>query len=135
MPASAPLVPVRPAPRSLKPSPGPLEIFADGLAIEIRRDDRVLYDSPLEEAGFEPSVPLCPHPGLIGSFVGDRGSWRSGCRDALWLYRGAGPGEWRQAYAVRAVQFAVPRRQCEDPARLLERGAVPRPRRLPRSRP
>src|SRR6202035_3786214 len=55
MPASAPLVPVRPAPRSLKPSPGPLEIFADGLAIEIRRDDRVLYDSPLEEAGFEPS--------------------------------------------------------------------------------
>jgi class 3 adenylate cyclase len=37
----------------LKPSPGPLEIFADGLAIEIRRDDRVLYDSPLEEAGFD----------------------------------------------------------------------------------
>jgi class 3 adenylate cyclase len=30
-----------------------LEIFADGLAIEIRRDDRVLYDSPLEEAGFD----------------------------------------------------------------------------------
>jgi hypothetical protein len=29
----------------------------DGLAIEIRRDDRVLYDSPLEEEGFEPSVP------------------------------------------------------------------------------
>src|ERR1700720_1083258 len=28
MPASAPLVPVRPAPRSLKPSPGPLEFFA-----------------------------------------------------------------------------------------------------------
>jgi hypothetical protein len=27
------------------------------LAIEIRRDDRVLYDSPLEGAGFEPSVP------------------------------------------------------------------------------
>src|ERR1700738_4484103 len=58
MPASAPLVPVRPAPRSLKPSPGPSEIFADGLAIEIRRDDRVLYDSPLEGTGFEPSVPL-----------------------------------------------------------------------------
>src|SRR6202043_1617839 len=82
MPASAPLVPVRPAPRSLKPSPGPLEIFADGLAIEIPRDDRGLSDSPLAEAGFEPSVPLCPHPGLIGSFVGDRGSWRSGCCDA-----------------------------------------------------
>jgi hypothetical protein len=49
--------PVRPAPRSLKPSPGPLEIFADGLAIEIRRDDRVLYDSPLEGDGFELSVP------------------------------------------------------------------------------
>src|ERR1700730_10906565 len=31
-------------------------------------------DSLLEEAGFEPSVPLCPHPGLIASFVGDRGS-------------------------------------------------------------
>ena len=57
MPASAPLVPVRPAPRSLKPSPGPLEIFADGLAIEIRRDDRVLYDSPLEGDGFGLSVP------------------------------------------------------------------------------
>src|SRR5258707_12757697 len=57
MPASAPLVPVRPAPRSLKPSPGPLEIFADGLAIEIRRDDRVLYDSPLEGGGFELPVP------------------------------------------------------------------------------
>jgi hypothetical protein len=27
-------------------------------ASEIRRDDRVLYDSPLEESGFEPSVPL-----------------------------------------------------------------------------
>src|ERR1700720_4513556 len=57
MPASAPLVPVGPAPRSVKPSPGPLEIFADGLAIEIRRDDRVLYDSPLEGDGFELSVP------------------------------------------------------------------------------
>src|SRR5258706_15352047 len=57
MPASAPLVPVRPAPRNLKPSPGPLEIFADGLAIEIRRDDRVLYDSPLEGGGFELPVP------------------------------------------------------------------------------
>jgi hypothetical protein len=34
-----------------------LEIFADGLAIEIRRDDRVLYDSSLEGTGFEPSVP------------------------------------------------------------------------------
>jgi hypothetical protein len=33
------------------------EFFADGLAIEIRRDDRVLYDSPLEGDGFEPSVP------------------------------------------------------------------------------
>jgi hypothetical protein len=32
------------------------------LAIEIRRDDRVLYDSPLEEAEFEPSVPR-----LLGS--------------------------------------------------------------------
>ena len=29
----------------------------DGPAIEIRRDDRVLYDSPLEGGGFEPSVP------------------------------------------------------------------------------
>src|ERR1700720_296498 len=57
MPAPAPLVPVRPAPRSLEPSPGPLEIFADGLAIEIRRDDRVLYDSPLEGDGFELPVP------------------------------------------------------------------------------
>jgi drug/metabolite transporter (DMT)-like permease len=28
-----------------------------------------------------------------------------------------------------------PRRQCNDPARLVEQGAVPRPRRLPRSRP
>src|SRR5207253_3032435 len=27
------------------------------LAIEIRRDDRVLYDSPLEERRFEPSIP------------------------------------------------------------------------------
>jgi hypothetical protein len=34
-----------------------LEIFADGLAIEIRRDDRVLYDSSLEGTGFELSVP------------------------------------------------------------------------------
>jgi hypothetical protein len=30
----------------------------DGLASEIRRDDRFLYDSPLEGSGFEPSVPL-----------------------------------------------------------------------------
>jgi hypothetical protein len=44
-------------------------------------------------------------------------------------------GERRQAHQVRAVQFAVPRRQCEDPARLVERGGVPRSRGLPRSRP
>ena len=31
----------------------PWKFSADGLAIEIRRDDRVLYDSPLEESGFE----------------------------------------------------------------------------------
>jgi len=47
-----------------------------------------------------------------------------------WLHRGAGPREWRQAHAVRTVQFAMPRRQREDPARSLERGPVPRPRRL-----
>ena len=51
------------------------------------------------------------------------------------LHRHLGPGEWRQAHAVRAVQLAMPRRQREDPARRLERGAVPRSRRLPRSRP
>src|SRR5215468_6447531 len=48
---------------------------------------------------------------------------------------GAGPGEWRQADTVWAVQFAMPRRQREDPSRGLERGAVPSPRRIPRSRP
>jgi terminase large subunit-like protein len=51
------------------------------------------------------------------------------------LHRGAGIREWRQAHEVRAVQFAVPGRQREDPARLLERGLVPRSRRLSRSRP
>jgi hypothetical protein len=44
-------------------------------------------------------------------------------------------GERRQAHQVRAVQFAVPCRQCEDPARLLERGAVPSSGRLSRSGP
>ena len=34
----------------------------------------------------------------------------------------------------RTVQRAVPRRQRQDPTGLLERRAVPRPRRLPRSR-
>jgi hypothetical protein len=29
----------------------------------------------------------------------------------------------------------MPRRQCKNPARPLERGPVPRPRRIPRSRP
>ena len=42
--------------------------------------------------------------------------------------------ERRQADAVWAVQLAVPRRQCEDPARLMERRTVPCSRRLPRSR-
>src|SRR5215468_1355012 len=44
----------------------------------------------------------------------------------------AGNRERRQAHPVRSVQFAVSRRQCKDPARFLERGAVPRARRLPR---
>ena len=46
------------------------------------------------------------------------------------LHRDVGSGEWRQAHAVRSVQFAVPCRQCEDPARPMERGAIPHPRRL-----
>src|SRR5436309_1476400 len=58
----------------------------------------------------------------------------SGAR-AQRLHRKAGDGERRQADAVRAVQRAVPCRQCEDPARLVERRPVPRPRRLPRTRP
>ena len=37
-----------------------------------------------------------------------------------------GPGEWRQAHALWAVQLAVPCRQCEDPA-----GLVPGPRSFP----
>src|SRR6202035_2284025 len=36
MPASAPLAPVRPAPRGLKPNPGPLEIFAALLSSKFR---------------------------------------------------------------------------------------------------
>jgi|SRR6516164_477940 len=40
-----------------------------------------------------------------------------------------------QAHAVRAVQLAVPRRQREDPARLLERRPVSHSRRVSRSRP
>ena len=51
------------------------------------------------------------------------------------LHRSAYPREWRQAHQVRTVQFAVPRRQREDPARPLERGPVPRPGGVPRSRP
>ena len=54
---------------------------------------------------------------------------------AQWLHRNAGPGKWQQAHQVRTVQFAVSRRQREDPARPVERGAVPRARRLPRSFP
>src|SRR5437868_2026019 len=50
------------------------------------------------------------------------------------LHCGAGPGERRQTYQVWAVQFAMPRRQCDYPARRLERGTVSRPRRVPRSR-
>src|SRR5258707_912882 len=45
------------------------------------------------------------------------------------LHGALGGGEWRQADAVRAVQLAVPRRQCKNPARPLERGPVPCPRR------
>src|ERR1700730_7812001 len=36
MPASSPLVPVRPAPRGLKPNPGPVEIFAGLLSSKFR---------------------------------------------------------------------------------------------------
>src|ERR1700732_2326170 len=36
MPPSPPLVPVRPAPRGLKPNPGPLEIFAALLSSKFR---------------------------------------------------------------------------------------------------
>jgi hypothetical protein len=43
------------------------------------------------------------------------------------LHRQGSPGERRQADALRTVQFAVPRRQCQDPARGLERRAVPGP--------
>jgi hypothetical protein len=88
-----PLGPVRPAPRSLKPSPGPLEIFADGLAIEIRRDDRVLYDSPLEEAGFELSVPeRKAFPRALDRFR--RPSLRA-------------PWEWDVKRRLRGVEFPV----------------------------
>ena len=76
-----------------------------------------------------------PHRVRPGSGAGRQEPGASPGARAQRLHRDAGSGEWRQAHAVRAVQFAVPRRQCEDPARLLERGAVPRPRRLPRSRP
>src|ERR1700730_18570168 len=51
------------------------------------------------------------------------------------LHRNSNLGERRQANQVRAIQFAVPRRQCEDPAGLVERGAIPRPRRHPRTCP
>src|SRR5438270_515862 len=50
------------------------------------------------------------------------------------LHRDAGGRERRQAHEVRAGQLAVPRRQRQDPAGRLERGPVPRPRRVPRSR-
>src|SRR5580704_65426 len=53
MPPSAPLVPVRPAPRGLKPNPGPLEFFAALLSSKFR----FARDSLLEGDGFEPSVP------------------------------------------------------------------------------
>ena len=76
-----------------------------------------------------------PHRVRPGSGAGRQEPGAASGARAQRLHRNAGPGEWRQADAVRAVQFAVPRRQCEDPARPLERGAVPRPRRLPRSRP
>src|SRR6516164_3429347 len=49
------------------------------------------------------------------------------------LHRAAGNRKRRQADAVRTVQLAVSRRQCEDPAGVMERGAVPRSRRFPRS--
>jgi len=51
------------------------------------------------------------------------------------LYRNAGSGKWRQAHALRAAQLAVSRRQRQHPARLVERGAVAGPRRLPGDRP
>jgi phage terminase large subunit-like protein len=47
------------------------------------------------------------------------------------LHRQAGNRERRQAHAVQTVQLTVPGLQCEDAARFLERGFVPRPRRLP----
>src|SRR6267378_4228731 len=40
-------------------TPGESRVFAP-VGMEGTRET----DSPLEEAGFEPSVPLCPHPGL-----------------------------------------------------------------------
>src|SRR3984893_15639856 len=102
MPAPAPLVPVRPAPRSLEPSPGPLEIFADGLAIEIRRDDRVLYDSPLEQRGFELVVP--PRPA--------RGATTSECADALSapsMSTGGCPLSSSVRFSTERVSLPVPR--------------------------
>jgi Terminase large subunit, T4likevirus-type, N-terminal len=50
------------------------------------------------------------------------------------LHCGVGSGERRQAYQVWAVQFAMSRRQCDYPARRLERGTVSCPRRVSRSR-
>jgi hypothetical protein len=44
------------------------------------------------------------------------------------LHRDAGPGEWRQADALWTVQLAMPRRQCEGPAGLLERSSRGFPR-------
>ena len=56
-------------------------------------------------------------------------SWPVRARRSTWcapqrLYREPSFGDRRQADAVRAVQFAVPRRQRQDPAGSLERGTV-----------
>src|ERR1700732_2364950 len=76
-----------------------------------------------------------PHRVRPGSGAGRQEPGAASRARARRLHRDAGPGEWRQADALRAVQLAVPCRQREDPARRVERGAVSRSRRLPRSRP
>jgi len=70
----------------------------------------------------------------IGSGAGRQEPGAASGAGAERLHGAAGNRERRQADAVRAIQLAVSRRQCEDPAGVMERGAVSRSRRLPRSR-
>jgi hypothetical protein len=76
--------------------------------------ERLLLDTARQD-GKRVRIGFGQHPGQAG-----KNKPFTSCAHSA-ASRDPGPGDRRQADAVRAVQFAVPRWQCQNSARLLER--------------